>query len=216
MTKLTHQKYQDQFKGKKRKKALERAWKNRDFEIELYWKRATYFWAFTAATFTGYFVVLFNNEAQESLVLVMAIMGFIFSSSWYMVNLGSKKWQENWEKHIDLLEDDITGPIYKTVLIKKAPSVSGVNLNVSLFVTIIWIYLIINFFLPEESITTSINFRIAIPLVILVFFILYISGLLKKLANIFADKSGEYQFELREKNYKKTQAQENELTQTKE
>jgi len=205
MKQLSLTEYQKQFDDSKRKEALERAWKNRDFEIELYWKRATYFWAFTAATFTGYFVVLFNNEAQESLILVMAIMGFIFSSSWYMVNLGSKKWQENWEKHIDLLEDDITGPIYKTVLIKKAPSVSKVNLNVSLFVTVIWLYLIIQFFLTEETITTPINFGIAIPICILTFFVFYISGILKKLANIFADKSGEYQFELRRKNYRDTQ-----------
>ena len=205
MKQLSLTEYQKQFDDSKRKEALERAWKNRDFEIELYWKRATYFWAFTAATFTGYFVVLFNNEAQESLILVMAIMGFIFSSSWYMVNLGSKKWQENWEKHIDLLEDYITGPIYKTVLIKKAPSVSKVNLNVSLFVTVIWLYLIIQFFLTEETITTPINFGIAIPICILTFFVFYISGILKKLANIFADKSGEYQFELRRKNYRDTQ-----------
>ncbi|MFT7381129.1 MAG: hypothetical protein ACI9Z3_001011 [Roseivirga sp.] len=216
MKRLSPDQYQDQFKGKKRKEALERAWKNRDFEIELYWKRATYFWAFTAATFTGYFVVLFNSAVHASLELVMAIMGFIFSSSWYMVNLGSKKWQENWEKHIDQLEDDITGPIYKTVLIKKAPSVSGVNLNVSLFVTIIWVYLIINFFLAEDSMTLPINLGILIPLCILGLFILSITGALKKLANLLVDKSGDYQFELRKKNYKNTQSLENESTPAKE
>ena len=52
--------------------ALERAWKNRDFEIEHYWKRATYFWTFTAATFLGYFTVLTkvdNKSSEYDLVL---------------------------------------------------------------------------------------------------------------------------------------------------
>lgn len=120
-------------------KALDRAWKNRDFEIEMYWKRATYFWAFTAATFTGYILVLrfLDNINVPNIELLLAAMGLIFSISWYLVNKGSKKWQENWEKHIDLLENEITGPIYKTVLRKKAPSVSRVNMKVSLFVTFV-------------------------------------------------------------------------------
>lgn len=34
--------------------ALDRALDSRKFEIELYWKRATYFWAFLAVTLAGY------------------------------------------------------------------------------------------------------------------------------------------------------------------
>ena len=33
----------------------------RKFEIDLYWKRAAYFWAFIAATFAGYFALLGSN-----------------------------------------------------------------------------------------------------------------------------------------------------------
>ncbi len=36
------------------KKALELALEIRKFEIELYWKRATYFWAFITIALAGY------------------------------------------------------------------------------------------------------------------------------------------------------------------
>lgn len=46
----------------KRKFALEHALDIRKFEIELYWKRATYFWTLIAATFAGYLSVLAANK----------------------------------------------------------------------------------------------------------------------------------------------------------
>lgn len=73
------------------------------------------------------------------------------------VNKGSKYWQENWENHVDLLEDNVIGPLYKTiitrpdknkdykcdgfkdVIIGPAPySVSKINQIVSLYVVILW------------------------------------------------------------------------------
>lgn len=127
--------------------ALERAWKNRDFEIEHYWKRATYFWTFIAATFLGYFTVLTKVDHKSSeydlVLFVLVCLGLVFSVGWVLVNLGSKKWQENWEAHIDLLEDNVTGPLYKTVKQDevKSYSVSKVNLLVSKFVLSIWLIL---------------------------------------------------------------------------
>ena len=38
----------------KKEKALDHALDIRKFEIELYWKRAAYFWTFIAATLAGY------------------------------------------------------------------------------------------------------------------------------------------------------------------
>jgi hypothetical protein len=122
--------------------ALERAWNNRDFEIDKYWSRATYFWAFIAATFAGYIAVMASDKMQprfqNELAFVIICMGVVFSSSWLMVNVGSKKWQENWEKHIDMLEDRVTGPIYKTVWNERAFSVSRINIYVSRFVIGVW------------------------------------------------------------------------------
>jgi hypothetical protein len=131
-----------------RHNALKQAWKNRDFEIEMYWKRATYFWAFIAATFAGYLAVLsagkLNTDFPQA-ELVLICLGLIFSFAWYLANLGSKKWQENWEHHIDMLEDEITGPIYKTVINQDGFSVSRINIKVSFAVFLIWIVLFFNY-----------------------------------------------------------------------
>ena len=37
---------------------------------------------------------------------------------------GSRFWQENWEKHIDMLEDEFEGRLYKTVLVSDTLYVS--------------------------------------------------------------------------------------------
>ena len=48
--------YRNEFLADKeiRTKALERALDIRKFEIDLYWKRAAYFWTFIAATLAGF------------------------------------------------------------------------------------------------------------------------------------------------------------------
>src|SRR5258705_6442151 len=46
-------------------KAYEKAWDARKFEIDNYWKRATYFWAFQAASFTGYFAILSSSSYNQ-------------------------------------------------------------------------------------------------------------------------------------------------------
>ena len=56
-----------------REKALERAHDIRRFEIDLYWKRATYFWTLLAAVFGGFFLIqasedlASDNKRQDSL-----------------------------------------------------------------------------------------------------------------------------------------------------
>lgn len=145
---------------KKAEAALQQALDIRKFEIGLYWQRATYFWALIAAAFAGYFAVLAaeHMSAPEKTfnAFVIACLGLIFSLSWFLANRGSKYWQENWENHVDMLEDGITGPLYKTILHRPtnksflsrliegpAPfSVSQINQWVSLFTLIIWLCLI--------------------------------------------------------------------------
>lgn len=131
--------------GTKKMLALERAWKNRDFEIEHYWKRATYFWTFIAAAFAGYFLLMTKANVESVLCLAVICLGLIFSLAWALVNLGSKMWQENWEAHIDLLEDEVTGPVHKFVKqsAKHTFSVSKINEMVSWFVFGVWIFLLL-------------------------------------------------------------------------
>lgn len=152
---------------KKAEAALQHALDIRKFEISLYWQRATYFWALIAAAFAGYFAVL---AAEHMLApdktfnaFVIACLGLIFSLSWFLANRGSKYWQENWENHVDMLEDGITGPLYKTILHRPtnknllsrliegpAPfSVSQINQWVSLFTLVIWLCLIWNVLAPS-------------------------------------------------------------------
>lgn len=103
----------------------------RKFEIELFWKRATFFWAFIAAIYTAYFNVLIhihNNEHGKCSLIILAVLGLFFCVSWLLTSIGSKHWQENWENHLDLLEDDITGPLYKTYKAGKGYSVTQITI----------------------------------------------------------------------------------------
>lgn len=140
------------------KKALEQAYAARTFEIEMYWKRATYFWAFIAAAFVGYATFLSGEHPRAFAALLMSQIGLTFSFAWQRANQGSKFWQENWENHVDLLEDGVTGPLYKTITRrpralseeskwidrKTGPlqvSVSKINGIVSRYVVFIWLQL---------------------------------------------------------------------------
>jgi hypothetical protein len=123
-------------------KAYEQAWHARDFEIDNYWKRTLYFWGFQVASFAGYFKLVLKNEAHEPLLFCVSCIGFITALAWVLANKGSKAWQENWEKHIDMLEDYITGPLYKIVS-NQSYSVSRVNLGVSRFFSVFWFVLAI-------------------------------------------------------------------------
>lgn len=103
----------------KKEKALEMALDTRKFEIELYWKRAAYFSTFIGLVFTSYFLVAVaekvkSEEMRYELLLIISAIGVFSSLCWFLVNKGSKYWQENWEFHVDLLEDDVMGPLYKT------------------------------------------------------------------------------------------------------
>ena len=116
---------------KKLKTAFNLAHDVRKFEIELFWKRGTYFWAFILASFTAYFVtfgkilekscfslctiIRFSPMAKIAL-FVIACLCFIFCYSWVLINKGSKFWQKNWEAHIDEMEDMFSGKLYKTFL----------------------------------------------------------------------------------------------------
>jgi hypothetical protein len=159
---ISQEQYEADFNGKKRKLALQHALDIRKFEIDLYWKRATYFWAFIAAAFVGYGAVetsTSGSSIRTDLAVCFSCLGIVFSFAWVCVNKGSKQWQENWENHVDMLEDKVTGPLYKIVMKRPKPqgwkeyvrhiatgpatfSASGVNQIISLFVTVVWVLLL--------------------------------------------------------------------------
>lgn len=94
-----------------RAEALKYALDIRKFEIELYWKRAAYFWTLIAAAFAGYFALRSAEKLREGPLFLVTCLGLVLSVAWYLVNRGSKFWQENWERHVDILEDEIIGPL---------------------------------------------------------------------------------------------------------
>lgn len=158
----------------KAEKALEHALDIRKFEIGLYWQRATYFWALIAVAFGGYFAILSADHLadKEYLAYIVSCIGLLFTWAWFLVNRGSKYWQENWENHVDMLEDDVTGPLYKTVLHRPpqegffrkyisgpaAVSVSKINQLVSSFVLCIWIALVLHA-LPEFKLSAELSIK---------------------------------------------------------
>jgi len=137
--------------------ALEQARDARKFEIDMYWKRATYFWAFIAAAFLGYASFFNATPSHGFAAFLMSMVGLVFTYAWHLVNRGSKFWQENWENHVELLEDAVTGPLFKTIAERpassggptwedrrigpRAISVSKVNAVVSVFMIWIWVEL---------------------------------------------------------------------------
>lgn len=142
------------------KTALGYALEIRKFEIDLYWKRAAYFWSLIAASFAGYFTLQNAEPPRRSVssIFIIACIGLVLSLAWYLVNRGSKYWQENWERHVDILADGVIGPLYRTTLARGKwwqifkpneafPfSVTSVNQVVSLFITILWAGLAIRAF----------------------------------------------------------------------
>jgi len=170
---ISKEKYKKFFEGKE-KEALEQALDIRKFEIELYWKRATYFWTFIGATMAGFLAVHASSAGNKvDLAVILSCLGIVFSFGWVCVNRGSKFWQENWEKHVDALEDEVTGPLYKVIMSRSEPeknkdriihlftgssaiSVSKVNQIISLYIFVLWIFLLI-YSLPDFSSEASVS-----------------------------------------------------------
>jgi uncharacterized membrane protein len=132
----------------KLKNAHKLAWETRNFEIDKFWIRTAFFGGFTALIFNGYVNILsgLHTISIENLDIYLICLGIIFSVAWLLSILGSKHWQENWEAHIDMLEDEITGPLYKIIYCKRwwqCFSVSKINGFLAIIISLIWIGLLV-------------------------------------------------------------------------
>jgi hypothetical protein len=139
-----------------RRRALARSHEIRKFEIELYWKRATYFFALQAAVFTGFgFASTQASTAPNTssnhepiLAIMLACLGLLTALAGHLSARGSKFWMENWERHIDELESPFEGALHKAVWRKKgftersferSWSVSRLNQQLTLGFIMLWI-----------------------------------------------------------------------------
>lgn len=172
-TEITSEEYTEAFKDREAE-ALKQALDIRKFEIELYWKRATYFWTFIGATMAGFLAIQASaGQNKQDLAVILSCLGTVFSFAWVCVNRGSKFWQENWEKHVDVLEDNVTGPLYKIVMSRNAMSntrekiihlftgpspisVSKINQIISIYVLVLWV-LLFAYSLPEFGLDRKVN-----------------------------------------------------------
>lgn len=170
---ITQDEYDAAFKDKEAD-ALKQALDIRKFEIELYWKRATYFWTFIGATMAGFLTIQASSaQNKQDIGVILSCLGFVFSFAWVCANRGSKFWQENWEKHVDVLEDKVTGPLYKIVMSRNSMdkisekavhlvtgpssiSVSKINQIISVYVSMLWVFLLF-YSLPDFDLDKPIN-----------------------------------------------------------
>jgi hypothetical protein len=142
-------------KDSKVAKAYEIALDIRKFEIELYWKRAGYFWLLLAALATSLGVVVTAGSEQvlptarrETVALFISCAGMVLAICWMIVNRASKGWQRNWELQVDVLEDQVVGPLYKTIMFKGGKhqypvhfSISDANFWISCYFTMLFFFL---------------------------------------------------------------------------
>lgn len=153
------------------KEAYERAWKCRDFEIERFWQRGLYFWGFILAIGAGYVTLISSENCEKAMEmnidLYLVELGLIFSVAWLLAIKGSKCWQENWEAHIDVLEDYVSGPLYKTVWYSDKPfySVSKISEFLAWVVIGAWFLVLLpylKYFLPDIFPVKSIDYYASI------------------------------------------------------
>lgn len=129
---------------RKLKPALAAAHDIRKFEIELYWKRANYFWLLQAAIFTALGFMWHGDNADAAGVVPLGLtsLGLLTAiASWFAAE-GSKFWQENWERHIDVLEDNQGVLLHKTAWVGRDGvrwSVSGTNGWLNIFFATFWL-----------------------------------------------------------------------------
>lgn len=118
----------------------------RKLEIELFWRRALFFWLFIAAAFVAFASAY---PRQPGLAIVVACFGGVASLAWTLANRGSKYWQETWEARVEESEDAVVGPLFKrdepvqshklAWFRARRYSVSKLAIAVSDYVLILWL-----------------------------------------------------------------------------
>jgi hypothetical protein len=185
--------------------AFKKAWELRSFEIDKFWQRSIYFWGFIAFIFGGYVYCITGVSSSIARAmyfdLYMILLGGIFSVAWLLVICGSKRWQDNWEAHIDELENEITGPLYKTVYYKGKEyySVSKISKTLAQVVIIVWCILLIRYVFDNctmfKDIFTyfpqvEISFFVILPIIATIGCVIHLSFCCKTAnGKIYADKA---------------------------
>lgn len=144
------------------REAYNKAHDIRKFEIEMYWRRSAYLWTFQGAALGGLALILstakpevicfqsnlgtaencFHTWITSVAIVAIWCFGVFAAYVWLLLLRGAKFWQNNWERHVDLLEDQFSGALYKTYPVSKsdAPySVSKLNELMAGFTLLMWL-----------------------------------------------------------------------------
>lgn len=78
----------------------------RNAEIELFWKRSSFYWVFVAAALVAYGTL---GKDNRTLGLLLSCFGLMSSLAWCLGNIGSKWWQENWEQKLKEISPYVIG-----------------------------------------------------------------------------------------------------------
>jgi SAM-dependent methyltransferase len=132
------------------RKAFDIAHDNRNFEIDMLWKRSLYYWGFIAASFVGYVA---SEKVNSNLSIVFCAFGFMCAVAWSAGNRGSKYWQEYWENKVVLFQNRVTGDIFIDHFPRRPSifsqfsarrlSVSKLIIGISDFTILIWLSLLL-------------------------------------------------------------------------
>ncbi len=122
----------------------------REFEIDLFWKRALFFWGFLAAAFVA---LVATDGKSPRLAVVIASFGAVCAWTWTLGNRGSKFWYESWERKLQAAEHPITGVLFGQIekpkdegwwLSARRYSVSRLAIGLSDFTLIVWAVILVH------------------------------------------------------------------------
>jgi len=123
--------------------AYQTAHRIREFEIELYWRRSAYLWAMQAALigilaylfttgdthtkFEDWGITTSTQPTLQSLsaALGISILAFVISWLWAGMISGAKFWQNNWERHVDILGTELGQNLYQVYPIEDFSDIDG-------------------------------------------------------------------------------------------
>jgi hypothetical protein len=105
------------------------------------------FWALEAAAFVAV-AAFWRDKVTDARLLGVAFagIGLVTAFVGWLSARGSKFWQQNWEKHIDLLEDQFEAHLHKTIWIGSGGvqfSVSRLNEKLNLIFFLFWMSLFV-------------------------------------------------------------------------
>jgi len=123
--------------------ALDRAYELRTFEIGLVWARATYFFTGQAAIFAAFALLIKEDDVAAVFIAgALAILGSMTAWLGHLAAHGARFWQQNWEHHIDLLEDELEGRLHKSIVQNRGDlrfSVSRAQIALTRIQIIFWL-----------------------------------------------------------------------------